>query len=157
MKRNLRLNMIVFVPEARGRDQASVQEAPRPKRQTRSTKHEDYVYSSFAVLMDRIMDTECFLSPQMSAKAGLKMFGEKGATAIMKELGQLVLMDVIKGCFAHQMTREQKHKALRYLMFLKGNDVGASRVEAVLMVVNNDYTRLRRKRPHLQSALKLCF
>jgi hypothetical protein len=65
------------------------------------------------------MDKQCYLSPQMSAKAGLKMFGHKGTTVIMKELGQLILMDVIKGCLVHQMTHEQKQKALRYLMFLK--------------------------------------
>jgi hypothetical protein len=57
----------------------------------------------------------------MSAKAGLKMFGDKGADAIMKELGQLILMDVIN---AHQMTHEQKDKALRYLMFLEEKRCG---------------------------------
>jgi hypothetical protein len=70
------------------------------------------------------MDTQCFLSSQMSAKAGLKMFGDKGAAVIMKELGQLIIMDVIKGCFAHQLTREQKQKALQYLMFLKEKRCG---------------------------------
>jgi hypothetical protein len=97
--------------EAQGRDDAAIPNAPRPKCQTRSTKRDDYVYSSLAVLLDQVMDRQCFISSQLSAKAGLKMFGPEGATAIMKELGQLILMDVIKGCFAHQMSCEQKQKA----------------------------------------------
>jgi hypothetical protein len=95
-----------------------MQNAPQLRRQTRSTRRDNYVYSSFAILLDQIMDRQCFLSYQLSAKAGLKMFGQKGAMAIMKELGQLILMDVIKGRLAHQMSCEQNQKALRYLMFL---------------------------------------
>jgi hypothetical protein len=91
--------------------------------------------------MDQIMDTQCFLSPQVSAKAGLKMFGDKGATAIMKELGQLILMAVIKGCFAHQMTLEQKQKVLRYLMFLKEKGAGVLKAEVVPMVVKSNCKR----------------
>jgi hypothetical protein len=46
----------------------------------------------------------------MSAKAGLKQFGQRGA--IMQELRQLIFMDVIKGCFPDELSRQQKQKAL---------------------------------------------
>jgi hypothetical protein len=80
---------------------------------------DDYVYSSFDILLDTLAEKCCFLLPQMSSKAGLKQFGNKGATAIMKELAQFITMDVTKGCFAHQLIKEQQKKALQYLMFLK--------------------------------------
>jgi hypothetical protein len=70
------------------------------------------------------MDRHCFLSPQTSAKAGLKMFGQQGASAIMKDLAQLIVTDVIKGCFAHQLSKQQKQKTLCYLMFLKEKRCG---------------------------------
>ena len=59
------------------------------------------------------------LTAQMSAKAGLKQFGEAGASAITKELEQLVYRKVLEGKKAHTLSREQKKAALRYLMFLK--------------------------------------
>jgi hypothetical protein len=109
---------------ARGRNDATMPQPSRPRRQTRSTRHDDYVYTTIAVLIDKIMDKHCLLTLQMSARAGLKQFGQKGATAIMQELGQLIVMDIIKGCFANQLTKQQKQKALRYLMFLKEKRCG---------------------------------
>ena len=60
----------------------------------------------------------------MSAKAGLRMFGAQGADALMKELKQLIVMNVMAGCDAHKLTREQKKKSLKYLMFLKEKRCG---------------------------------
>jgi hypothetical protein len=40
------------------RHEVELREAARPKRQTRSTKREDYVYDSLAILIDRIMDKQ---------------------------------------------------------------------------------------------------
>ena len=67
----------------------------------------------------------CFLTEQMSAKAGLKCFGEDGAQAIMKEMEQLLYQRVIHGRYAHKLTCEQKRLALKYLMFLKEKQSGA--------------------------------
>jgi hypothetical protein len=138
--------------EARGRNEATIPNAPQLRRQPRSTKRDDYVYSSFAVLLDQIMDRQCFLLSQLSAKAGLKMFGQKGATAMMKELGQLVLRDMIKDV----LSREQKQKALRYLMFLKEKRCGHIKGRGC---TDGRRGSIRRKRKchHLQSVLKPCF
>jgi hypothetical protein len=42
----------------------------------------------------------------------------------MKELTQVVTMEVMSGCHVHELTREQKRRALRYLMFLKEKSCG---------------------------------
>ena len=60
-----------------------------------------------------------FLTDQMSAKAGLKEFGEKGAASIMQELEQLLYRKVIVGQKASSLTSSQCKAALQYLMFLK--------------------------------------
>ena len=65
-----------------------------------------------------------YVTAQMSAKKGLKIFAEQGAGALMKELRQVVIMDVMSGCHARELTREQKKRALRYLMFLKQKRCG---------------------------------
>jgi Reverse transcriptase (RNA-dependent DNA polymerase) len=65
-----------------------------------------------------------FVTAQMSAKAGLKMFGTKGADALMKELGQLIVMKVMSGCNSRELTPDQKKNSLKYLMFLKEKRCG---------------------------------
>ena len=60
-----------------------------------------------------------FLTDQMSAKAGLKEFSEKGAASIMQELEQLLYRKVIVGRTASDLTSSQRKAALQYLMFLK--------------------------------------
>ena len=60
----------------------------------------------------------------MSAKKGLTVFGQQGADALMKELRQLVIMKVMNGTKSHELTKEQKRKALKYLMFLKEKRCG---------------------------------
>jgi hypothetical protein len=37
----------------------------------------------------------------------------------MKELRQVVTMEVMSGCNAHELSKEQKQRALQYSMFLK--------------------------------------
>ena len=48
-----------------------------------------------------------FLTDQMSAKAGLKEFGEQGAASIMKELEQLLYRKVIVGHKASSLSSSQ--------------------------------------------------
>ena len=60
----------------------------------------------------------------MSAKAGLKEFGDKGAASIMQELEQLLYRKVIVGCKASSLTSSQRKAALQYLMFLKEKRCG---------------------------------
>lgn len=56
---------------------------------------------------------------QYSMNAGLKRFGEKGTEAVLRELKQLHDRSVMEPKLARDMTREDKRKALSYLMFLK--------------------------------------
>ena len=65
-----------------------------------------------------------FLTDQMSAKAGLKAFGERGVASIMQELEQLLYQKVIVGCKASSLTSAQRKAALQYLMFLKEKRCG---------------------------------
>jgi len=60
----------------------------------------------------------------MSAKKGLKIFGEPGAEAIVAELQQVHYRKVIRPVFGHTLTREQKKAALHYLMYLKQKRCG---------------------------------
>ena len=65
-----------------------------------------------------------FLTKQMSAKAGLREFGEQGAALIMKELEQLLYQKVIMGCKASSLSSSQWKAALQYLMLLKEKRCG---------------------------------
>ena len=65
-----------------------------------------------------------FLTEQMSAKKGLRQFGNAGARAIMSELEQLVYRKVMDGRSANDLTTSQKKAALKYLMFLKQKRCG---------------------------------
>ena len=56
---------------------------------------------------------------QHGIKAGLKLFGNEGAEAVVKEMTQLHIRDVISPKFPHQLSKEDHKKALHYLMFLK--------------------------------------
>jgi Reverse transcriptase (RNA-dependent DNA polymerase) len=56
---------------------------------------------------------------QYSMKAGLKLFGEHGAEAVLKELKQLHDRNVMEPKKASEMSREDRYQALSYLMFLK--------------------------------------
>ena len=69
-------------------------------------------------------DDFVFLTEQMSARAGLKKFGKKGADAIVAEMEQLHYRKVIKPMMGTDLTREEKRAALQYLMFLKQKRCG---------------------------------
>ena len=59
------------------------------------------------------------LTAQMSAKRGLREFGQKGANALMKELQQLIDRRVMHPCDTNILSQGEKKSALKYLMFLK--------------------------------------
>ena len=81
--------------------------------------------SSLFLMYEKLIDElNCLLTPQMSAKKGLKVFGERGAEAIMKELDQLIQRKVMQARRAGDLTRKQKENALKYLMFLKEKRCG---------------------------------
>ena len=115
--------------EQHGREAAaSNHDVARPQRSRQSTRLSDYDYSGAqldADYLDELIakvkagDVINLLSAQMSAKKGLKVFGEAGADTIMKELEQIVYRNVMHGVLPSQLNRKQKRAALKYLMFLK--------------------------------------
>ena len=60
-----------------------------------------------------------FQTEQMSVKKGLKAFGKSGAEAVVEELRQLDYMQVIKPKHRADLSANDRHKALNYLMYLK--------------------------------------
>jgi len=62
---------------------------------------------------------------QMSVKAGIKKFGEKGNEAVSKELRQLHNRKAMVPVLKDEMSLEDRRKALRYLMFIKEKRDGA--------------------------------
>ena len=60
-----------------------------------------------------------FLTEQMGWRKGLTIFKEKGESAIGKELQQIHDMEGFQPKHWHELTEEQRKKALRYLMYLK--------------------------------------
>ena len=65
-----------------------------------------------------------FQTEQMSLKKGLKLFGKAGADAVVEEMKQLDYRNVIKPAVASELTREEKKRSLRYLMYLKQKRCG---------------------------------
>ena len=60
-----------------------------------------------------------FSLTQISMKAGIKKHGERAKESIKTKLTQLHDMHTYKTLKSHSLTRQQKRKALRMLMFLK--------------------------------------
>ena len=56
---------------------------------------------------------------QHNMKKGIKLFGDAGIDAVLKELQQLHDRKVLEPVNAKEMTNEEKQGALQYLMFLK--------------------------------------
>jgi hypothetical protein len=117
--------------ETHGRTRATQPNLARPRRDIRAHRYDDFNYVFFEHMRNSVGKsvtdrefTHSFVTAQMSAKKGLKVFAEQGAGALMKELRQVVVMDVMSGCHARELTREQKKRALRYLMFLKQKRCG---------------------------------
>lgn len=77
---------------------------------------EETFFCAMAPHADELMT---FLTKQMTAKKGSKMFGDRGIAALEKELRQLLYREVMHPVNIKSLTREQKLSALRYLMFLK--------------------------------------
>jgi len=65
------------------------------------------------------------LMMQMSVKASIKKFGEKGNEAVSKELQQLHDRKAMVLVLKDEMSLEDRRKALRYLMFIKEKRDGA--------------------------------
>ena len=59
------------------------------------------------------------LMTQMSVKAGIKKFGKRGDDTVSKELRQLHDRKAMVPIRKDDMSAEDRHKALRYLMFIK--------------------------------------
>ena len=57
-----------------------------------------------------------FLTKQLGWKKGLKVLGEKGEEAIENELQQIHDMDGFTPKHWHQLTKEERARALKYLM-----------------------------------------
>ena len=63
---------------------------------------------------------EClFVTEQMNWRKGLKVLGERGEGAIEKELQQIHNIEGFQPKHWHKLTREERVKALKYLMYLK--------------------------------------
>ena len=123
--------------EASGRQQAVAGMTERPTQTNRGkTKDPAFEYlhtlfgstdpeTVFTLLTGRKLDhILSFLTEQMSAKRGLRQFGNAGAQAIMSDLEQLVYRKVMEGRSANDLTTGQKRAALKYLMFLKQKRCG---------------------------------
>jgi hypothetical protein len=61
---------------------------------------------------------------QYSIRKGLKVFGEAGKLAVLKEMQQLHDRTVIEPKMASMLTKDEKKKSLEYLMFLKKKRCG---------------------------------
>ncbi len=61
---------------------------------------------------------------QYSLEAGLKHFGERGETAVSKELKQFNVYDVFEPLYANELSNEEKLKALTLLILLKEKQDG---------------------------------
>jgi len=65
-----------------------------------------------------------YLMMQYNLKPGLRKFGARGASAAVKELTQLHIMDTCMPLEVSKISREQRMRALSSLMFLKEKRTG---------------------------------
>jgi hypothetical protein len=63
---------------------ADVMISTQLKQTIKSTQQHDYLYNTFATVLDQLFEQHSLLSQQMSVQAGLKMFGHEGAAAVAK-------------------------------------------------------------------------
>ena len=66
----------------------------------------------------------CMITEQMNIKKGLKAFGKLGAEAVVTEMQQLHTRQVIKPVKSSTLSKDERSKALQYLMFLKQKRCG---------------------------------
>ena len=67
---------------------------------------------------------------QYGLKAGLRLFGSRGDTAVTKELSQLHTMNCFRPCDPHTLTRDARRNALTSLMFLTEKRTGEVKARA---------------------------
>ena len=88
---------------------------PQRERQSTNDPAYEYIYEiiddldpmdAVAIMMtDEMDDIITMITEQMSAKKGLRLFGQDGANTIKKELEQLVYQRVMHGKHHGQLTR----------------------------------------------------
>jgi hypothetical protein len=61
---------------------------------------------------------------QYTIKKGIKMFGDAGVDAVLKEMKQLHDRKVLEPRSPSQLSERERHQALHYLMFLKKKRCG---------------------------------
>ena len=90
---------------------------------TRSREHNLCVrrprdYSHLHVTLESTVMT------QHSMKQGIKLFGDAGIEAVLKELKQLHDRKVLEPADAEKLSKDEKRAALQYIMFLKKKGSG---------------------------------
>ena len=116
-------------PTQPGRDNGGEGRYNLRSNRSRSYNHR-YKENDFVIDDDSgiVMTTECtsevLETPQMSLKAGLRVFGDDGAKAVQKEMKQLHDREVMIPVHKKNLTYEQRKEALAYLMFLKRKRCG---------------------------------
>ena len=78
----------------------------------------------YSMLNYGIEELEHTALTQYSVKKGLQIFGRDGAEAVLSEMRQLHDMKALEPRRAEMLTREEKKRALEYLMFLKKKRCG---------------------------------
>ena len=70
-------------------------------------------------LIDEYEAEYIFLEEQMNWQKGLKLFKEKGETAVTKELQQIHDMEGFQPKHWYELNADERANALKYLMYLK--------------------------------------
>ena len=98
----------------------------RPNRTPNYDKHLGITskHTEHGTMHVNLRDLEHVALTQYSVKKGLKVFGEAGAEAVVKEMKQLDQLNVIEPKAASMLTRAEKKASLEYLMFLKQKRCG---------------------------------
>ena len=132
-----------------------------PKCQRKQKEWEDFVNTMIGhyppsrlhnMLMNgELEDFYCFLTEQMSAKAGLKCFGEGGAQAIMTEMEQLLYRKVIRGKYENMLTHEQRSRCSSTLCSSRRSVQEPSRCVDAQMGGHRGYTK-----PSMKPVPQLC-
>ena len=83
---------------------------------------------------------------QYGLEAGLKYFGERGETAVSKELKQFNVYDVFKPLYADKLSNEEKSKALTSSWFsLEKSEMAMTRQDNAQMAVSRGNMWQKRK------------
>ena len=105
--------------EELGRQAANSTE-PLPRRIRQPTQQQGHNYlCALQAAFAHESRVHSLVTVQMNANQGVKLFGASGKAAIEKELHQLLDRRVLHGVSHDNLTLDQRHAALQYLMFLK--------------------------------------